>query len=226
MVQSYIILHAQKPKRDAYIRNLLDKYGVAAVDQIVPEGTIGIAEVRLLLKEMSRKPFVSLFKATVVEIENVSMEAQQAMLKTLEEPAAANLFFLSAPHVHLLLPTIVSRCTVVDLPVTENELPPQDLEKLTSFWRQFLTLKLGERFLLLGTIVNTKDEALNWLTIQICFLAQELRNSYTMTGSPLQTGIQLATLLTLLLEARERLMRNGALKLALDQVCIYVPFIS
>jgi len=224
MVQSYIILHAQKTKRDAYIQKLLEKYRIASVDQIIPEGTVGIAEVRLLLKEMSRKPFVSPFKAAVIEIEAISFEAQQALLKTLEEPAASNLFFLSAAHKSLLLPTIISRCTIVDLPVAENELTGQNTEQLANFWQQFLTNKLGERFLTMTTVAATKEETLNWLTTQINFLTSELRKAYTPTGSKLQSGRQLTLLLKILLNVRERILRNGSLKLALDQICIYVPF--
>ena len=224
MLQSFIILHAQKLKRDTYIRNFLEQYSIAAVDRIYPECHLGIAEIRLLLLEMSRRPFTSPYKAATLEIENVSPEAQQALLKTLEEPATTNLFFLSAPHVHLILPTIVSRCSVVYLPAVENEIAPPDQEKLTGFWRQFFTLKLGERFLLLASVASTREDALNWLTQHLCFLAQELRNFYTATGSQLQTGIQLTALIKLLLAARERLLRNGALKLTLDQICIYAPF--
>ena len=51
----------------------------------------------------------------VEQAEKMNPQAQNALLKTLEEPQAENVFLLLCEDTALLLPTIVSRCRVVKL---------------------------------------------------------------------------------------------------------------
>lgn len=46
-------------------------------------------------------------------LESITIEAQHALLKTLEEPAAGNLFFLVAPAQQIFLPTVLSRVQIL-----------------------------------------------------------------------------------------------------------------
>jgi len=60
--------------------------------------SIGIAEVRLLQEKLSLKPFRESKKiALIKEAQDLTTEAQNALLKTLEEPNATTLIILTSP---------------------------------------------------------------------------------------------------------------------------------
>lgn len=54
-------------------------------------------------------------KIFVLQMNGITVEAQNALLKLLEEPADYAHFFLIVPYAHLLLPTVKSRMTLLDL---------------------------------------------------------------------------------------------------------------
>ena len=65
------------------------------------------------------KPVTALGKKIfILAMDNITVEAQNALLKLLEEPAEYAHFFLIIPSVHLLLPTVKSRLSIIE---TENE---------------------------------------------------------------------------------------------------------
>ncbi|MCX6719263.1 MAG: hypothetical protein NTZ38_02720, partial [Candidatus Taylorbacteria bacterium] len=53
-------------------------------------------------------------KFFILSMDDITVEAQNALLKLLEEPSAYAHFFLIVPSVHLLLPTIKSRLETID----------------------------------------------------------------------------------------------------------------
>jgi len=63
-----------------------------------------------------KKPFNRSYKLVLIETaENLSFEAQNALLKTLEEPPAHNMIFLTTRNAQNILPTVQSRCTPITL---------------------------------------------------------------------------------------------------------------
>ncbi|MBI5906815.1 AAA family ATPase [Candidatus Saccharibacteria bacterium] len=77
---------------------------------------IPIDSVRNLLKNITLKTAGTAQTRRVVVIEEahlLSEEAQNALLKTLEEPAADTVFILTAPSVRSVLPTIASRVRLI-----------------------------------------------------------------------------------------------------------------
>src|SRR4030042_5528102 len=74
-------------------------------------GSIGINDIKELRKIITVKPFSAEKRLIVIrEIEKATTEAQNAMLKILEEPPAGNYFLLTTSKPEKLLPTIISRC--------------------------------------------------------------------------------------------------------------------
>ena len=62
--------------------------------------------------------------------ESMNLNAANALLKNLEEPAGHSFFFLVSQQPHLLLPTIKSRCSFIDLPVPDKALSLKWLDGL------------------------------------------------------------------------------------------------
>lgn len=83
---------------------------------------IGIDQVRELNSLMSRKSSGDLVTsvAIIAPADLMTEEAQNALLKTLEEPATGSMIILLARQVNTLLPTVMSRCKILKiLPVSE-----------------------------------------------------------------------------------------------------------
>ncbi len=79
-------------------------------------GTLKVEQVREVTKFLSLKPYASPFKVVLfLRFEEANANAQNALLKTLEEAPAHALLLLTADNAEQLLPTIVSRCEVLRL---------------------------------------------------------------------------------------------------------------
>lgn len=87
--------------------------------RLTKEGiSIGIEPVRQLERFLSLKvPRSSpINRAVIIEdAQSLTLEAQNALLKTLEEPPAATIIVLTASHAQSLLPTVRSRLQTIDV---------------------------------------------------------------------------------------------------------------
>jgi DNA polymerase-3 subunit delta' len=74
-------------------------------------GTIKIEQVRDVIDRSGYRPFEGRRRAVVIdEADAMVHAAQNALLKTLEEPPSASIFILVSSMPDMLLPTVVSRC--------------------------------------------------------------------------------------------------------------------
>lgn len=80
-----------------------------------PEGeAIKIEPIRELLLQVFLRPFEAVKKVFIIRnIEDLTPEAGNALLKTLEEPTASSLLLLTTASLEKVLGTIVSRCQLV-----------------------------------------------------------------------------------------------------------------
>jgi len=75
---------------------------------------ISIDEIRLLQKEISLKAYEGRFKFFIIQdAHQMSEQAANCLLKTLEEPPVFSVIILIAVNIRGLLPTIISRCQLV-----------------------------------------------------------------------------------------------------------------
>jgi DNA polymerase-3 subunit delta' len=89
-------------------------------------GVLKIDQVREVLRTVSLKPFQSPYRiALFLRFHEANANAQNALLKTLEEPPGHALMLLTADNAEQLPPTIVSRCEVLRL----RPLPVEDVER-------------------------------------------------------------------------------------------------
>ncbi|KGH47978.1 DNA polymerase III subunit delta' [Modestobacter caceresii] len=91
----------------------------ADVHRVVPEGlSIGVAEVRQIVRTAGRAPSQGRWQIVVVEdADRMTEQASNTVLKMLEEPPPRTVFLLCAPSLHPddVPVTIRSRCRVVAL---------------------------------------------------------------------------------------------------------------
>jgi DNA polymerase III delta prime subunit len=75
--------------------------------------------------------FVATGQSVIIKnAQNLTEEAQNAFLKTLEEPPADTTIVLLAPNEDYFLPTILSRCQIIELPPEESTVRDQNQEIL------------------------------------------------------------------------------------------------
>lgn len=136
--------------------------------------TIGIEDIRVqLIEDIAIKPYSSPYKIYIIDnAETLSVEAQNALLKTLEEPPTYAIIFLISNSVSTLLTTIQSRCVMLQVrPIdkalikaylmTEYNIPDYQAELSTIFAQgnmgKAIEYSSSDEFL------DYKNEALNIL---------------------------------------------------------------
>lgn len=90
---------------------------------IQPEGnSIKIEQIRFLQKKIQEKPIVSTKKVYIIdEADTMTREAQNCLLKTLEEPPEFATIILIGSEENLFLTTIKSRCMILKFSPIEEE---------------------------------------------------------------------------------------------------------
>ena len=90
--------------------------------------TIAVEQIRALTEALGMRSYEG--GATVVIIEDadeMQVQAQNALLKCLEEPQGNTCFFLTAIHRMEILPTIRSRCAWLNLPTLSIDIVEREL---------------------------------------------------------------------------------------------------
>ncbi len=86
--------------------------------------TIGVEDIRTQINStIAIKPYSSPRKIYIMnEGEKMTVQAQNALLKTLEEPPEYAVILILTTNVNALLPTILSRCVVLNMKPVRDEL--------------------------------------------------------------------------------------------------------
>ena len=86
--------------------------------------TISVDDIRSRINnDVGIKPYSSPYKIYIMnEAEKMTVQAQNAILKTLEEPPEYAVIILLTTNVNSLLPTILSRCVVLNMKPVPDEL--------------------------------------------------------------------------------------------------------
>lgn len=117
---------------------------------------LGIAEARKIKDHFFLKPYSAKGRTVILEnAEVLTTEAQNALLKTIEELPEEATLILGANSSANFLPTILSRCQIEYLPGPKTEVDISDVEKL-------LNSSIEERFAYVEKLKD-KDEFLRTL---------------------------------------------------------------
>lgn len=86
--------------------------------------TVGVDDIRRQINgDVILKPYSGNYKIYIVnEAEKMNAQAQNALLKTLEEPPEYVIIMLLTTNVNVFLPTILSRCVVMNMKPVSDEL--------------------------------------------------------------------------------------------------------
>lgn len=185
---SFIIVARDKNKRISYARDYctnlhIDTFDITLIEQETASkniSSIGIEAVKNMQKKIFLKPIKSEIKAIIIEDSHLlTTEAQNALLKVLEEPPSQTIILLSAASKDSILPTIISRCQVIELEDNTIELSVKELQAYTLFIKKLPTFSIGERLKHAETLSKDKDKALAWIEKCILFLRNDLLKTYS-----------------------------------------------
>ena len=86
--------------------------------------TISVDDIRIQINnDMVIKPYSSKYKIYIVDnAEKMNIQAQNALLKTIEEPPAYGIILLLTTNADAFLPTILSRCITLNLKTVNEDL--------------------------------------------------------------------------------------------------------
>lgn len=98
------------------------------------ENSIKIEEIRLMQSKIAEKPIISNKKVYIInDSEKMTKEAQNCLLKTLEEPPEYITIILITSNENMILNTIKSRCTKIVFNKIEDEILSKYLKENCKF---------------------------------------------------------------------------------------------
>jgi DNA polymerase III gamma/tau subunit len=225
--QSILVTGGDREEREAKALELIDQPIENSPDFFCLLGeTIGIEEVRQLQKWLILKPFQEEIKVALIkEAQALTPEAQNALLKTLEEPPAKSRLILTVPEESLLLLTVVSRCRIIALKQKPQVvLSLEETSDLTNLAHRLKTLSIGERFEKLESLslFKEKRDALVFLD-QLTVAAREIMLNRLKGDEKNLSAKEALALLFLIEKTKKYLLANCNLRLTLEAFLIAFP---
>ena len=126
---------------------------------IEPDGNnIKIEQIRYLQRKIQEKPIISNRKVYIInDADKMTTEAQNCLLKTLEEPPEYAVIILIGSNENLFLPTIKSRCMILHFEKISNEEMKRYLKDnlgISQINEEMLDMFQGS----IGKAINLKDK--------------------------------------------------------------------
>ncbi len=220
------IISYDRQQRRQYIAQKISELKISKFDLFDYQEKITVAQVRELIAIASRRPISSPFQLHLLDAENLTFEAQQALLKILEEPPSYVLIYISTPNLEILLPTIISRLKLINLetiPKISNEIR----KEYATFWKDILSQNPWQRLLMTDDFAKDRLTTLEWLDRQLLYLQNIMETDLMRDTSELNLNLhQVAYSLRQLLLTKKYLENNVATKLALDQMFLNLPVVN
>jgi len=226
MMQSFLIINNTPENREKEAEKLIGKKITNLENNpdfiflSVKETSIGIDQIREMQSSLVLKPFVEKSKFCLIsETQNLTNEAQNALLKILEEPPENCRIILTAPNESFLLPTIISRCQIISLSQEQTETLTKDEEKsLSDFLNKIGEVCPGKRFILLEKegVANDKQTAIQWLEKLTVIIRQQLLKLPPESKEHLD-------MLRAINQAKSRLTLNINVRLTLENFLLDLP---
>jgi DNA polymerase III gamma/tau subunit len=237
MARSFLILGAnflerEKAFQDLYAQLKPQKAKLANdpdLIQLAAETSIGIDQVRELEQSLSLKPHSFPPKiGYLAQAEKLTLEAQNALLKILEEPTGDSVLVLTAPRQENLLTTVVSRCQLINLPEKAAfALSPKEIKDLSQELEKILKSSPGKR-VQFNEQFKTREEAVGFCQSQVVLWREILMKKLKSAKSSREPLTELSTAaitktLRQLEKALKYLKANTNPRLTLDNLLLAYP---
>ncbi|MEX2007388.1 MAG: hypothetical protein WD992_01330, partial [Candidatus Levyibacteriota bacterium] len=164
-MHSIIIVSKNQDLTTKTLNKIYSDNKIASIDQDANtfEKAVGIEDVRNVQKKLYFKPIRSREKAVVINTpQGIGIEAQNALLKILEEPPRNTFIVLVVKNKNSLLPTVLSRCKIIEMK-NEPSFSEGELSELSETIESLESMGVGEKLRLAQDFGTSRDEALIFL---------------------------------------------------------------
>ncbi|MBI2018645.1 hypothetical protein HYS96_02955 [Candidatus Daviesbacteria bacterium] len=206
-----LLISSNSSERQKFIKEILGEEGFKNPHPDLlyfqESSKLGIEQARAIKGHFSLKPYQSKGRSVVLaDATNLTIEAQNALLKTIEELPKDALFILGADSDAKLLPTVVSRCQIINLQDQPDTPDVDNMEKV----EKLLAASMEERFEYIEKLKN-REEFLHFL---IQYFHQNLRSH--LKGEELN-------FLKELIEAEKWAAQNVNIRAILEYLMLKMP---
>ena len=157
-MQTYLILSSKKPFISKQIKSFIKISNTSEFDTLDfnSDEKLGIDDVRNLIRESIKKPYAGNSKLTIIRnFSNSTLEAQNSLLKFLEEQPPFLTILLISQNTRNILPTVLSRSQII------KDTSPAETGKLELL--QLLKMTLGQRLEFVQKNITDRDKAARFL---------------------------------------------------------------
>lgn len=176
-MQSFLISskdreEASKKADSLCSKNKIDKIDI---DSINFEKSVGIEDVRVVQKKIYLKPIKSEAKAIILKAYNgLTIEAQNALLKILEEPPNNTIIVLLVETISQVLPTILSRCKNITIDDKREKFGELERDQIVEVLSSLATSGVGKKLRLAQDFGKSREESIIWLEKMIIILRKNI----------------------------------------------------
>lgn len=173
------------------------------------EKSIGVEEAKKIRRHFHLKPYSTLGKvAVILGADKLTAEAQNSLLKTLEEPPSEANLILTTSQEEKILPTIISRCEIVRI---DEQNKNQRRESFKVVIEQLLVSNIEKRF----EIIEKVEEKEAFLKALEVYFYEKLRKDLQSIAS-----------VKLILEAKKWQGSNVNIRAILEYLSLNLPKLS
>ncbi len=219
-MQAYILI-TTAPTELKNLTAVLNISGAAISDSIellLTDSSIGVNEIRSFIDQLRLSPTAGQIRLGVIRsAQTLTPEAQNALLKSLEEPPPRVIIVLETSTVTALLPTVLSRCQIItdttSTSVSETVTSEPNILSL-------LPLSVGERLAATENIGQSKQEVTTWMEAAQHDIHSALLSAYGVhqTRQSTVSPFHIADIGKKLLKAYTYLQANVTPRLVLDSI--------
>jgi DNA polymerase III gamma/tau subunit len=174
------------------------------------ENSIGIEEIKKFQKEMMYKPFQEDIQTGIIyQSEKLTTQAQNALLKTLEDSNDNSVYILCVNNEKNLLPTITSRGKII---YSTNDIAQKDEEN--SALKDILEKNILEQFNSIEEFSKSKESAMEFIN-HIEFIFQN-RLELDIKNGKIDSAKENLSFLKIVQESRGKISANCNRRLTLE----------
>lgn len=175
-MHAYLITGIDKEGRSSEVGRLLDSHLIPQISLITLNPPHTIATIRELGRRLNIKAYGKTRAVVIEDAHKMTHIAQNAFLKTLEEPPKDTIIILSSLSEDALLPTIRSRCISLIAPISQSYPTPEILKEQKQLFTKLTEAGIGEKISFVEG-VKGRDEAVAFVEGQLLHLHERLKNT-------------------------------------------------
>ncbi len=165
---SFIIVAPNSELQEEKLSEFCTRFKIDPLDRVYitpdKETSLGIEVIKKLQEKIFLKPFKGKEKAIIIpQAELLTIPAQNALLKLLEEPPAHTFIFLLSSTQEVFLPTIISRCQLIDIKTILQQFTDDEKKKVQLQFKNWIQQSPGDALKQAEIIAKDKDKALQTL---------------------------------------------------------------